>query len=466
MDRSAEARFAATLRRLFATATRYDTPVIVIATAHSTDEVSKELRACFLHEAVVSSPDEGERGDILAQLLSNSAIGRDVSIEDIASKTAGRVGRDMMNLVGMAGAASFARIRNDLTDLTDLAAAVDIDNPAIFQAGFGIRAQDFDSALNFMSSHHAASIGAPKVPNVSWKDIGGLGHVKEEILDTVQLPLKHPQLFSSGLRQRSGVLLFGPPGTGKTLIAKAVATECSLSFLSVKGPELINMYVGESEKNVREVFQRARDARPCVIFFDELDSLAPNRGRGADSGGVMDRIVSQLLAELDGMQKMADVFVIGATNRPDLIDPALLRPGRFDRLLYLGVSQDHDAQCKIIEALTRKYRTTPDLNIRKIVEQCPFNFTGADFYAMCSDALLNAIKRRVAVLDEKIDKETHRSAAAVAEYLSTLPESDLSIEVSEEDFVKAMNTLNPSVSVKELAHYDELRKKLAPAMGK
>jgi peroxin-6 len=175
------------------------------------------------------------------------------------------------------------------------------------------------------------------------------------------------------------VLLFGPPGTGKTLIAKAVATECSLSFLSVKGPELINMYIGESEKNVREVFQRARDARPCVIFFDELDSLAPNRGKGADSGGVMDRIVSQLLTELDGMNKMADVFVIGifcsldccllalthtlqhrhlpgATNRPDLIDPALLRPGRFDRLLYLGVSQDHDSQCKIVEALTRKYR--------------------------------------------------------------------------------------------------------------
>ncbi|KAJ1488930.1 P-loop containing nucleoside triphosphate hydrolase protein, partial [Baffinella frigidus] len=139
------------------------------------------------------------------------------------------------------------------------------------------------------------------VPNVSWDDVGGLEDVKREILDTVELPLKHPELFESGLKQRSGVLLYGPPGTGKTLLAKAVATECALSFLSVKGPELISMYIGESEKNIRQVFKRAREAAPCVIFFDELDSLAPNRGRGADSGGVMDRVVSQLLAEMDGM---------------------------------------------------------------------------------------------------------------------------------------------------------------------
>jgi peroxin-6 len=167
--------------------------------------------------------------------------------------------------------------------------------------------------------------------------------------------LQQSEYFGEGMRTRSGVLLYGPPGTGKTLLAKAVATECSLNFLSVKGPELINMYVGESEKNVRDLFQKARAAKPCVIFFDELDSLAPNRGRGADSGGVMDRIVSQLLAELDGLQKSAELFVIGATNRPDLIDPALLRPGRFDRLVYLGISEDHESQLKVVKALTRKY---------------------------------------------------------------------------------------------------------------
>lgn len=202
-------------------------------------------------------------------------------------------------------------------------------------------------------------------------------------MDTIQLPLEHPELFGAGMKKRSGILLYGPPGTGKTLLAKAIATSCSLNFFSVKGPELLNMYIGESEANVRRVFQRARDAKPCVIFFDELDSVAPKRGEKGDSGGVMDRIVSQLLAELDGMSEgesgAGDVFVIGATNRPDLLDPALLRPGRsvpeairnrvstqnicnsytpfpsrFDKLLYLGVSQDHQQQLKIIEALTRK----------------------------------------------------------------------------------------------------------------
>jgi peroxin-6 len=147
------------------------------------------------------------------------------------------------------------------------------------------------------------------------------------MIETLELPIKHPELFASGLKKRSGILLYGPPGTGKTLVAKAVATTLSLNFLSVKGPELLNMYVGESEANVRKVFEKARNAHPCVVFFDELDSLAPKRGDHGDSGGVMDRIVSQLLAELDGMSQ-SDVFVIGATNRPDLLDPALLRPGR------------------------------------------------------------------------------------------------------------------------------------------
>lgn len=198
-------------------------------------------------------------------------------------------------------------------------------------AGYSLTASDFELALSQARSSFSASIGAPSIPKVSWDDVGGLGSVKAEILDTIQLPLQHPELFADGVKKRSGILLFGPPGTGKTLIAKAVATSFSLNFFSVKGPELLNMYIGESEANVRRVFQRARDARPCVIFFDELDSVAPKRGNHGDSGGVMDRIVSQLLAELDGMAggSGGDVFVIGATNRPDLLDPALLRPGRY-----------------------------------------------------------------------------------------------------------------------------------------
>lgn len=174
-------------------------------------------------------------------------------------------------------------------------------------------------------------------------------------METIQLPLSRPELFAKGMKKRSGILFYGPPGTGKTLLAKAIATEFSLNFFSVKGPELLNMYIGESEANVRRVFQRARDARPCVVFFDELDSVAPKRGNQGDSGGVMDRIVSQLLAELDGMSDGGEgVFVIGATNRPDLLDQALLRPGRFDKMLYLGVSDTHEKQQTILEALSRK----------------------------------------------------------------------------------------------------------------
>jgi peroxin-6 len=217
---------------------------------------------------------------------------------------------------------------------------------------------DFDSAVDAARKNFADAIGAPKIPNVTWDDVGGLNNVKEAVQETIQLPLERPELFAKGMKKRSGILFYGPPGTGKTLLAKAIATEYSLNFFSVKGPELLNMYIGESEANVRRVFQRARDARPCVVFFDELDSVAPKRGNQGDSGGVMDRIVSQLLAELDGMSGGDDggggVFVIGATNRPDLLDQALLRPGRFDKMLYLGVSDTHEKQLTILEALTRK----------------------------------------------------------------------------------------------------------------
>lgn len=206
-------------------------------------------------------------------------------------------------------------------------------------------------------------------------------------------------------------MFYGPPGTGKTLLAKAIATNFSLNFFSVKGPELLNMYIGESEANVRKVFQKARDARPCVVFFDELDSVAPKRGNQGDSGGVMDRIVSQLLSELDGMSDGNDgdgVFVVGATNRPDLLDEALLRPGRFDKMLYLGISDTHDKQAKILEALTRKFKFSNDVDLGKIVNTLGFNYTGADFYALSSDAMLNAMTRKAREVDTKI-KEYNES---------------------------------------------------------
>jgi len=237
------------------------------------------------------------------------------------------------------------------------------------------------------------------------------------------------------------VLLYGPPGTGKTLLAKAVASECTVNFLSVKGPELINMYIGESERQVREVFARARRAAPCVIFFDEMDALAPARGAGADSGGVMDRVVSQLLAEVDGVQasgdEAVDVFIIAATNRPDLLDPALLRPGRLDTLLYVGVAADAPARCKVLQALTRKFRLAADVELMAVAAACPPRFTGADMYALCSDAWTRAMRRAM------------RGAPGGG--------PPATVAVDSADFTAALASLQPSLSQEELARYDALR---------
>jgi peroxin-6 len=268
-------------------------------------------------------------------------------------------------------------------------------------------------------------------------------------------------------------LLYGPPGTGKTLLAKAVATTCSLNFFSVKGPELLNMYIGESEANVRRVFQRARDAAPCVIFMDELDSVAPKRGNQGDSGGVMDRIVSQLLAELDGMSSAggnsAEVFVMGATNRPDLLDPALLRPGRFDRLIYLSTPQTHEAQADILKALTRKFHLDPALDLEDVAQRCPFNYTGADLYALASDAMLRAMSRTAGSVDARIrqleqEAEKHGGEAGIdvawpkpltpQYYLGRMAsKEEMEVMVRWEDFEEALQGLTPSVSEGEMEHY-------------
>jgi peroxin-6 len=317
-------------------------------------------------------------------------------------------------------------------------------------------------------SSYSDSIGAPKIPNVSWDDIGGLQNVKDDILDTIQLPLQHPELFAQGLKKRSGILLYGPPGTGKTLLAKAVATSCSLNFFSVKGPELLNMYIGESEANVRRVFQRARDASPCVVFMDELDSIAPKRGNQGDSGGVMDRIVSQLLAELDGMSSGGDntqVYVLGATNRPDLLDPALLRPGRFDRMLYLSVATTDSEQLSILQALTRKFNLDSDLDLDEISKMCPFNYTGADFYALCSDAMLKAMTRAADKVDAKVEYLNREPGdlqfpkpLTVQYYLASLAtKDDVEVKVGRADFVAALKGMKPSVSESEMKHYERVQ---------
>ncbi|KAJ2917643.1 hypothetical protein MD484_g2754, partial [Candolleomyces efflorescens] len=435
-------------------------PVILVGIASDPSQVPPSILSQFKHEVPIEVPDERARHEILRTLLRNASLASDVSISELATQTAALVAADLVDLVARGKVLALERVLKDRESQASY----------IRLAGFDMMACDFDSALGKAREVYSESIGAPKIPTVSWDDVGGLAHVKSDILDTIQLPLEHPELFADGLKKRSGILLYGPPGTGKTLIAKAVATSCSLNFFSVKGPELLNMYIGESEANVRRVFQKARDAKPCVIFFDELDSIAPKRGNHGDSGGVMDRIVSQLLAELDGMASSSagsDVFVIGATNRPDLLDAALLRPGRFDRMLYLGVSDTHEAQLNILEALTRKFRLDPDLDLRTVAELCPFNYTGADFYALCSDAMLNAMSRKAMTLETKIDElnkgprdNRHPYPMTPQYYLSELatPEEIL-VTVTHEDFSLALRNLVPSVSQAEMNHYAQVQRR-------
>lgn len=339
---------------------------VFIATATDIENVPAGLRGLFTHELELSVPDERERKGLLLDICAEKgvALASDVDMSAISLKTAALVAADLVDVVDRAIFSRKLRVQKLVQQMSQLVPyPAQITVRDVYVAGGDlvrcVTRSDFDEAVDAARKNFSDSIGAPKIPTVTWDDVGGLVQVKDAVMETIQLPLEHPQLFSKGLKKRSGILFYGPPGTGKTLLAKAIATELSLNFFSVKGPELLNMYIGESEANVRRVFQRARDARPCVIFFDELDSVAPKRGNQGDSGGVMDRIVSQLLAELDGMSDDHDsvggVFVIGATNRPDLLDPALLRPGRFDKMLYLGISDTHEKQLTILEALTRKY---------------------------------------------------------------------------------------------------------------
>jgi len=478
---------------------------VLVATTTAIDKVPEGVRSLFTHEIEINAPDEQERAGLLSSItaLKSTPLAPDLTLTSVALKTAALVAGDLVDVVDRASIARLSRLEALATASSGLtlrnSSGASITVRDILLAGgttaHSLTTSDFTTAIDAARKTFADSIGAPKIPKVSWSDVGGLSHVKDAVMETIQLPLERPELFAKGMKKRSGILFYGPPGTGKTLLAKAIATEFSLNFFSVKGPELLNMYIGESEANVRRVFQRARDARPCVVFFDELDSVAPKRGNQGDSGGVMDRIVSQLLAELDGMSSgsggAGGVFVIGATNRPDLLDQALLRPGRFDKMLYLGVSDTHEKQLTILQALTRKFTLAPELQLKRVADALPFTYTGADLYALCSDAMLKAITRRATEVDEKvqaINAERANDANGVSSLLAaqttskdgkkllpiTIPyffdhyatPGDTSVVVSEADFEAARRELVPSVSVKELEHYDRVRRMFEQGGGK
>ena len=448
----------------------------VICTATEVDSIPETARTFFTHEIEVHAPNENERRLLLQTIITERSlrIAQDVSISSLALKTAALVAGNLVDIVDRAVVARQNRLANIIAENRILSS--EFPQPTTNDLLLSTKSSDilitnadFITAIDAARASFSDSIGAPKIPSVSWADVGGLASVKDAVMETIQLPLARPELFAKGMKKRSGILFYGPPGTGKTLLAKAIATEFSLNFFSVKGPELLNMYIGESEANVRRVFQRARDARPCVVFFDELDSVAPKRGNQGDSGGVMDRIVSQLLAELDGMSDSSSsssseggapsnggVFVIGATNRPDLLDQALLRPGRFDKLLYLGISDTHEKQHTILKALTRKFQLHPDCDLARVAEKLAFTYTGADLYALCSDAMLKAVMRSAGIIDRKAEAQN----CTVPQFFDLhATKKDLGILVEEQDFERAGRELVGSVSARELDHYQRVRER-------
>merc|ERR550537_86316 len=288
-----------------------------------------------------------------------------------------------------------------------------------------------------------------EVPNVKWDDIGGLEQTKRELQEMILYPIEHPEKFEKfGMHPSRGVLFYGPPGCGKTMLAKAVATECSANFVSIKGPELLTMWFGESEANVREVFDKARSAAPCVLFFDELDSIGTARGGGGggDAGGAGDRVMNQLLTEIDGVGVKKNVFFIGATNRPELLDEALLRPGRLDQLLYIPLP-DLPARQNILEATLKKSPIAPNVPMPFIAQKTE-GFSGADLAELCQRAAKAAIRDAIASEELKAGDDAM--------------EDETSTEITRKHFEEAFAGARRSVGITDLAKYDQFRKKFDP----
>ena len=362
--------------------------LVVIGATNRPNAIDPALRrpGRFDREIDIGIPDEQGRLDILLIHSRGMPLTEDVNLESIAKVTHGFVGADLEALSKEAAMRSLRRILPE----------INLEQPKIpaeILNKIKITKQDFDEALRDVQPSAMREVLVQR-PNVEWEDIGGLQHVKEELAEAIEWPLKHADLFTeANVQPPKGILLYGPPGTGKTMIAKAVAATSEANFISIKGPELISKWVGESEKGVREVFRKARQAAPCVVFFDEIDAIAPRRGGSEGDGHATERVISQMLTELDGLEDLKGVVVIGATNRPDIIDEALLRPGRFDRILEVP-PPDKDARKQIFHIHTKKKPLESDVNLDKLVEMTE-GMTGADVAALVNAAAMTAIKEHV-----------------------------------------------------------------------
>jgi len=358
--------------------------VIVIAATNRPNAIDPALRrpGRFDREIEIGVPDRNGRKEILQIHTRNMPLAKDVDLDQLAAMTHGFTGAD---LAALCREAAMLTLRRFLPK-------IDVEQETIpneILLSIEVTMDDFLNALKGIQPSALREVFV-EIPNVHWDDIGGLEDIKKELYEIVELPFKKPELFEKmGIRPVKGVLLVGAPGTGKTLLARAVATESGVNFISVKGPELLSKYVGESERALREVFRKAKLAAPCIIFIDEIDGIASIRGRG-DETLVNERMVDTLLTEMDGLQTLKNVVVIAATNRPDVLDPALLRQGRFDRIIELPMP-DLKARIDIFKVHTRKMPLAKNVSLEELAKQTE-GYTGAEIEGICREAGLNAIR--------------------------------------------------------------------------
>ncbi|MEM4632394.1 MAG: CDC48 family AAA ATPase [Pyrobaculum sp.] len=417
--------------------------VVVIGATNRPDAVDPALRrpGRFDREIHIPMPDKRARREILSVHTRNMPLctkhdiengvcqaGDEVDLDKIAEITHGYTGADLAALAKEAAMAALRKAMNKgMINIEEDVIPQDILNR------LKVGMSDFMDAIKYVHPTVLREV-IIEVPEVHWEDIGGYETIKQELREIVEWPMKYKHYFEEiGVEPPKGILLFGPPGVGKTMFAKAVATESGANFIAVRGPELLSKWVGESEKAIREVFKKARMAAPCVIFFDEIDSIAPARG-SRDGSGVTDRMVNQLLAEMDGVGTLKNVVVMAATNRPDILDPALLRPGRFDRVIYVP-PPDFKARLEIFKVHTKKIKLGEDVNIEELAMRTE-GYTGADIAALVREAAMLALR------------ETIKEKAVKAK------------PVSWRHFEEAFKRIPPSLTPVDIKHYEELAKRV------
>ncbi len=385
--------------------------VIVIAATNRPNAIDPALRrgGRFDREIEIGIPNQEGRRAIFQIHTRGMPLADNVNLDELARVTHGFVGADIEALCKEAAMIALRRVLPEI----DLEAET---IPAEVLDKIQVTREDFENALRDIEPSAMREVFV-EVPNVTWEDIGGLEEVKKQLIEAVEWPLKYPNLFRHmKANPPKGILLYGPPGTGKTLLAKAVAHESEANFISVKGPEFLSKWVGESEKAVRETFRKARQAAPCIVFFDEIDSITPVRGGDFGDSHVTERVISQILTELDGLEELKGVTVIAASNRPDIIDPALLRPGRFDQLIYIPLP-DLETRKKIFEVHLRGKPLAGNVNIDKLAEKTD-GYSGADIAAVCNEAVMAAIREYIAKNGKDLgDKEEKIDCKVTMEHL-------------------------------------------------